>query len=70
MSIYLIHSYHRWFNYHDGKIIAFLGNITKIASYSELTPYLQFILIKNNPLTHINVIHTYMPSHDKDILYS
>ena len=46
---------------------AFPGNITKISSPANISPYLQTILIKNYPLQLWLIIHIYMPSHIEDI---
>ena len=45
----------------------FLGNITKIPSPINISPYLQIIHIKNHPLQPWLIIHLYMPSHIEDI---
>ena len=46
---------------------AFLGNITKIPSRANISPYLQTIHVKNYPLQPWPIIHLYMPSHIEDI---
>ena len=42
-------------------------NITKIPSPSNISPYLQAIEIKNNPITPILLINMYMPTHPQDL---
>ena len=44
----------------------FLGNITKIPSRVNISPYLQIIHVKNHPLQPWLIIHLYMPSHIED----
>ena len=45
---------------------AFLGNITKIPSPANISPYLQIIHVKNCLLQPWLIIHLYMPSHIED----
>ena len=47
---------------------AFPGNITKIPTPANISPYLQVIRIHNQPLQSWLLIHTYMPTHLEDIL--
>jgi hypothetical protein len=49
------------------KNYSFMGNIQKIATPNEISPYLQIIKIKNKPLNPITIINIYMPTHPKDI---
>jgi hypothetical protein len=49
------------------KKYAFQGNISKIPSPANISPYLQIIHIKNNPLKPWLQLHMYMPSHEEDI---
>ena len=46
---------------------AYPGNITKIPTPAEISPYLQIIEINNQPLQPWLIIHMYMPSHEEDI---
>ena len=46
---------------------AFPGNIPKIPSPANISPYLQIIHIKNHPLQSWLILHIYMPSHIEDI---
>jgi exonuclease III len=46
---------------------AFLGNINKIPTTTNISPYLQIIKITNHPLTTFFLIHIYMPTHTEDI---
>ena len=46
---------------------AFPGNITKIPTPANISPYLQIIKINNHPLLPWLIIHMYMPSHLEDI---
>ena len=46
---------------------AYPGNITKIPTPKEISPYLQIIKINNTPLQPWLIIHMYMPSHTEDI---
>ena len=46
---------------------AFLGNVTKIPSPANISPYLQIIKINNHPLLPWLIIHIYMPTHLEDI---
>jgi hypothetical protein len=46
---------------------AFPGNITKIPTTTNITPYLQIIKITNQPLSTYFLIHLYMPTHTDDI---
>ena len=46
---------------------AFPGNITKIPTPSNISPYLQIIRINNQPLLPWLIIHMYMPTHLEDI---
>jgi hypothetical protein len=48
---------------------AFPGNITKIPTTEEISPYLQIIKITNQPLTTYFLIHLYMPTHIDDIAH-
>jgi hypothetical protein len=48
---------------------AFLGNITKIPTIEDISPYLQIIKIENQPLPTYLLIHLYMPSHIDDIIH-
>ena len=45
----------------------FLGNIKKIPSLPDISPYLQIISIENKPLKSIILINLYMPRHLKGI---
>ena len=45
------------------KKYAYPGNITKIPTPTEISPYLQIITIKNAPLQPWLILHMYMPSH-------
>jgi hypothetical protein len=49
------------------KKYAYPGNITKIPIPAVISPYLQVIEIKNQPLQSWLIIHIYMPSHEEDI---
>ena len=49
------------------KKYAYPGNITKIPTPAEISPYLQIIEINNQPLQPWLIIHIYMPSHEEDI---
>ena len=51
------------------KKYAYPGNITKIPTPKEISPYLQIIKIDNKPLQTWLIIHMYMPSHADDIQY-
>ena len=46
---------------------AFRGNITKIPTPANISPYLQVIHINNQPLQPWLIIHMYMPTHIEDI---
>jgi exonuclease III len=46
---------------------AFPGNITKIPTPTNISPYLQIIRINNHPLQPWLIIHMYMPTHLEDI---
>ena len=46
---------------------AFPGNITKIPTPANISPYLQIIRIHNQPLQPWLLIHIYMPTHLEDI---
>ena len=46
---------------------AFPGNINKIPTPTNISPYLQIIKINNHPLPPWLIIHMYMPTHDEDI---
>ncbi|HYP43288.1 MAG TPA: endonuclease/exonuclease/phosphatase family protein [Candidatus Nitrosocosmicus sp.] len=46
---------------------AYPGNITKVSTSANISPYLQIIHIKNHPLQPWLLIHLYMPSHNEDI---
>ena len=46
---------------------AFPGNITKIPSLANISPYLQIIHINNHPIQPWLIIHLYMPSHNEDL---
>jgi hypothetical protein len=48
---------------------AFPGNITKILTTEDISPYLQIIKITNQPLSTYFLIHLYMPTHIDDITY-
>jgi hypothetical protein len=48
---------------------AFPGNITKIPTTEDISPYLQIIKINNLPLTPYFLIHLYMPTHIDDIIH-
>ena len=45
---------------------AFPGNITKIPTPANISPYLQIIKINNHPLLPWLIIHMYMPTHLED----
>jgi hypothetical protein len=45
----------------------FPGNISKIPTTNDISPYLQIIKITNHPLTIHSLIHLYMPTHIDDI---
>jgi exonuclease III len=45
---------------------AFPGNITKIPTTTNISPYLQIIKITNHPLPTYFLIHIYMPTHIED----
>ena len=49
------------------KTYAFPGNITKIPTPTNISPYLQIIKINNHPLIPWLIIHMYMPTHLEDI---
>ena len=49
------------------KHYAFLGNIIKIPTPVNISPYLQIIKINNHPLSPWIIIHIYMPTHLEDI---
>ena len=49
------------------KEYAYPGNISKIPTPTEISPYIQIIEINNQPLQPWLLIHIYMPSHDEDI---
>ena len=42
-------------------------NITKIPTPSNISPYLQVIMIENKPITPILLINMYMPTHPQDL---
>jgi hypothetical protein len=42
---------------------AFPGNVTKIPTPANISPYLQIIKIRNHPLLPWLIIHMYMPTH-------
>ena len=46
---------------------AFPGNITKIPTPINISPYLQIIRINNQSLQPWSIIHIYMPKHVEDI---
>jgi hypothetical protein len=46
---------------------AFPGNITKIPTTTNISPYLQIIKITNHPLPAFFLIHLYMPIHNEDV---
>jgi hypothetical protein len=46
---------------------AFPGNITKIPTTANISPYLQIIKLTNHPLSTYFLIHLYMPTHNDDI---
>ena len=46
---------------------SFPGDITKIPTPANISPYLQIIKINNHPLTPRLIIHMYMPTHLEDI---
>jgi hypothetical protein len=46
---------------------AFPGNITKIPTTTNISPYLQIVKITNHPLSTYFLIHLYMPTHNNDI---
>jgi hypothetical protein len=48
---------------------AFPGNITKIPTTEDISPYLQIIKIANQPLSPYFLIHLYMPTHIDDITH-
>jgi hypothetical protein len=48
---------------------AFLGNITKIPTTEDISPYLQIIKIANLPLSTYFLIHLYMPTYIDDITH-
>jgi hypothetical protein len=48
---------------------AFPGNITKIPTTDDISPYLQIIKIANQPLPTYFLIYLYMPSHIDDIIH-
>jgi hypothetical protein len=48
---------------------AFPGNITKIPSTENISPYIQIIKISNQPLVSYFLIHLYMPTHIDDITH-
>jgi hypothetical protein len=47
---------------------AFPGNITKIPTTANISPYLQIIKITNQPFPTYFLIHLYMPTHIDDII--
>jgi hypothetical protein len=47
----------------------FLGNITKIPTTKDISPYLQIIKITNHPLPTYSLIHLYMPTHPEDTIH-
>ena len=49
------------------KKYAFPGNIIKIPTPANISPYLQIIKINNHPLMPWLIIHMYMPTHLEDI---
>jgi hypothetical protein len=48
---------------------AFPGNITKIPTIEDISPYLQIIKINNQPLAPYFLIHLYMPTHIDDTIH-
>ena len=50
---------------HNNKY-AFPGNVTKIPTSANISPYLQIIKINNQPLPPLLIIHMYMPTHLED----
>ena len=50
---------------HNNKY-AFPGNVTKIPTSTNISPYLQIIKINNQPLPPLLIIHMYMPTHLED----
>ena len=48
---------------------AFFGNVTKIPSPANISPYLQIIKINNHLLQPWLIIHLYMPTHLEDICF-
>jgi hypothetical protein len=47
----------------------FPGNISKIPTTNDISPYLQIIKITNHPLPIYSLIHLYMPTHIDDITF-
>ena len=45
---------------------AFPGNVTKIPTSANISPYLQIIKINNHPLPSLLITHMYMPTHFED----
>jgi hypothetical protein len=48
---------------------AFPGNITKIPTTKDISPYLQIIKIANQPLSTYFLIHLFMPTHIDNITH-
>jgi hypothetical protein len=48
---------------------AFPGNITKIPTIENISPYLQIFKIANQPLSTYFLIHLYMPTHIDDVIH-
>jgi hypothetical protein len=46
---------------------AFPGNITKIPTTTNISPYLQIIKLSNHPVSPYFLLHLYMPTHIDDI---
>ena len=46
---------------------AFLGNLSKIPTLADISPFLQIICIANQPLQPWLLINIYNPSHDEDL---
>jgi hypothetical protein len=45
----------------------FPGNVSKIPTTTNISPYLQIIKITNHPLSTYLMLHMYMPTHNDDI---
>jgi hypothetical protein len=46
----------------------FPGNVSKIPTTNNISPYLQIIKITNHPLPTYSLLHLYMPTHTDDII--